>query len=310
MTRSWLERVASETAEQAVVRAVVVACRGSCPREVGAQMLVWRNRSEGTIGGGSLEHDVMLAARSMLDACAGGWLRDARDYHLGPDLNQCCGGAVTVLLERYGASERPGLMQLREGHVAAVTRPFQSGVPLVRSDVPEPRLRRHDDGADWFGEPTGQVTTPLVIYGAGHVAQALVHVLDGLPFAVTWIDVAEDRFPRSIPRSVCKVVCGEPAGLSASQVANTVHLVMTHSHELDEAIVAAVLKHGAFAYLGMIGSETKAARFRQRLGRAGFGADLVRRLVSPIGLAGLEGKVPAMIAVSVAADLLMRRFPR
>ena len=82
---------------------------------------------------------------------------------------------------------------------------------------------------------------------------------------------------------------------------------MTHSHPLDEAICEAVLRREDFAYLGLIGSATKRARFVKRLGEAGIPPEQLERLVCPIGLPGIESKEPAAIAASVAADLLMRR---
>jgi xanthine dehydrogenase accessory factor len=82
---------------------------------------------------------------------------------------------------------------------------------------------------------------------------------------------------------------------------------MTHSHPLDEAICEAILRRGDFAYLGLIGSDTKRARFRKRLGAAGIPAAALDRIVCPIGIPGIESKEPAAIAVSVAADLQIRR---
>jgi xanthine dehydrogenase accessory factor len=88
---------------------------------------------------------------------------------------------------------------------------------------------------------------------------------------------------------------------------DTVFAVMTHSHPLDEAICDAILRRDDFAYLGLIGSATKQARFLKRLGEAGIPANKLERLVCPIGVPGIESKEPAAIAASFAADLLMRR---
>lgn len=309
MTRHWIEAVLGATRNGAIVRAVVVRCDGSCPREVGAAMLIGANWTDGTVGGGALEYDVIVAGRHMLSSTRGAWQREVRTYHLGPDLNQCCGGAAMVLLEKYGARERRLLEQVA-GQVVAngIARPLIPGTPVAAVIVGGmAKLATQSDGVIVFEEAMKPPTTPLVIYGAGHVARAVVRALDGLPFEVIWIDVAADRFPSEIAGGVRVVVSADPAQTLATAPRSAFHLVMTHSHELDEAIVAAILKNDAFGYLGMIGSATKAARFRQRLARAGFGHDLIGRLVSPIGLAGIEGKEPAIIAASVAADLLLRR---
>ena len=309
MTRTWIDAVLQAAGNGAIVRAVVVQCRGSCPREVGADMLIGESWTEGTVGGGALEHDVIATARAMLAEPSGPWQRSVRTYHLGPDLNQCCGGAAMVLLERFGESERNCLERLSgQSDVGVVVRPLTSGAPISAAIVEQAaRLIEGSDGVFTFEEAVTPTSSPLVIYGAGHVARAVVRALDGLPFSVMWIDIADDRFPNPVPPGVAVIVSAEPAAAVADMGRDAYHLVMTHSHELDEAIVTAVLRHGAFCYLGMIGSETKAARFRQRLARSGNEPDLIKRLMSPIGLAGLAGKAPAVIAASVAADLLLRR---
>jgi len=88
---------------------------------------------------------------------------------------------------------------------------------------------------------------------------------------------------------------------------NAAWLVLTHDHALDMAIVQEVLRLHTqgqpFAFLGMIGSKTKAARFRSHLRRR-FPPELVNRLVCPIGLVDTESKLPPVIAISIVAQLL------
>jgi xanthine dehydrogenase accessory factor len=186
--------------------------------------------------------------------------------------------------------------------VGRVVRDMLSG---VRPKAPA-LVRIGRDQPAWFVEPTADEKTPLVIYGAGHVGRALVRVLDGLPFAVTWVDTARERFPEEPTPSVVRVATSEPAEFAASFPAGAYHIVMTFSHALDLAICHAVLARGDFAHLGLIGSATKRARFVRRLGELGVGVERLERLVCPIGQHGLAGKAPAVIAVSVAADLLER----
>ena len=89
---------------------------------------------------------------------------------------------------------------------------------------------------------------------------------------------------------------------------DTIFLVMTHSHPLDEAICEAVLRREDFAYLGLIGSDDEARPLPSSgSARPAFRARLLDRLVCPIGLPAIESKEPAAIAASVAADLLIRR---
>jgi xanthine dehydrogenase accessory factor len=297
MSGSWIDAVVRTAAVARVVRAVVIETKGSTPREVGAWMLIADDFIDGTIGGGALEHACIARARGMLgDGQASPWQRAVESFHLGPELNQCCGGVVTILLESYGPVEVVALRAGAQpgGNVSAV-HPLEAGRPIEFGLAAAA-------GAEGFVEALVPVETPVMLYGAGHVGRALVRALEGLPFAVTWCDAEREGGP-----AAADVVGGDLPVIAAAAPRGAFHLVMTHSHSLDEAIVAAVLQAGTFGYLGLIGSATKAARFRQRLLRAGIDPAVVAEMHCPIGLPGLAGKAPAVIAVSAVADLLLRR---
>jgi xanthine dehydrogenase accessory factor len=312
-----------------LARVTVIRAEGSTPREIGAAMLVHASGSEDTIGGGALEFEALTHARTLLGeaGAAGSWRRGWRDFALGPSLGQCCGGFVRLMFELFTERERPWLGMLSDGagRRTMIVRPLVSGVPLQTTaadsqPLPAPvasalrRLRSRPPAAmlipgrrgdpDWFAEPLAQPATPVILYGAGHVARALVRVLDGLPFALTWVDVDASRFPASIPPGAIQRVAPDPAAFARGAPAGAIHLVMTHSHPLDLAICHAVLETGAAAYLGLIGSQTKRARFLKRLGELGIPAEQLVRLSCPIGLPGIGGKQPAVIAVAIAAQLL------
>lgn len=153
-------------------------------------------------------------------------------------------------------------------------------------------------------EPVVQDKHHLVLFGAGHVAKALVSVLSGLPFRITWIDEREDEFPAQLPEGVTRVVSDDPVGEIDGQPANSFYLVMTHNHQLDFELAARILKRGDARYFGMIGSRTKRKRFEYRLRERDFDEQTVASMVCPIGLAEVGGKHPAEIAVSVAAQLI------
>jgi xanthine dehydrogenase accessory factor len=146
----------------------------------------------------------------------------------------------------------------------------------------------------------------LWLFGAGHVGRALAPALAPLGFAITWIDGRTGQFPELSPPGVRQLELAMPELAVDEAPPNTIFLVMTHSHPLDEAVCEAILRRGDFFYLGLIGSDTKRARFVKRLGEAGISEELLERLVCPIGLPGIASKEPAAIAASVAADLLMR----
>jgi xanthine dehydrogenase accessory factor len=310
MTSGWVKEVLEVASTKPLVRAVVIDVEGSTPREVGAAIIVAHDKCLGTIGGGALEYGVIAQARVHIESgSAETWLRQVVRYHLGPELNQCCGGVATVLLERFGLAETAELRAaaLSTASSRRAMRPLVSGFPLRfgKSDGSFAKLVARD-GAQWFSEPVQGDGTPLYLYGAGHVGRALVRALDGLPFKVSWGDVAVDRFPSCVRPDVT-VFSGDLGLFARTAAGSAFHVVMTHSHALDEVIVQAVIEVGGFSYLGLIGSKTKAARFRHRLLRAGIGSGLVDQLHSPIGLAGLYGKTPAVLSASVVADLLLRR---
>jgi len=156
--------------------------------------------------------------------------------------------------------------------------------------------------ADW---PTPAPGFRLHLYGAGHVGRAVVALLATLPCEVWWIDEREDQFPDTpLPAHIHRV-CVEPVQAEVSQGRpGDAYLVMTHSHDLDLALISAILARGDAGYCGLIGSATKRARFEARLRERGIDDGQLSRLVCPIGLPGLNGKEPAAIAISVTAQLL------
>jgi xanthine dehydrogenase accessory factor len=148
----------------------------------------------------------------------------------------------------------------------------------------------------------------LQLYGAGHVGRAIVDLLRGLPCRVQWIDEREDQFPAGLdlPPHIERV-CVEPVEAEVAVAPpGACYLVLTHSHDLDLAIGEAILKRGDFGFFGLIGSQTKRARFRHRYRDRGIAQEIVDRMVCPIGLPGITGKEPEVIAVAAVAQLLQQ----
>jgi xanthine/CO dehydrogenase XdhC/CoxF family maturation factor len=131
-----------------------------------------------------------------------------------------------------------------------------------------------------------------------------VHILGELPFAVTWIDSRAELFPERLPDNVQAVSSPAPINTVGSAPENALFLVMTHDHGLDYALCRRILERGQFTWLGLIGSKSKRVRFRSRLLRDGVAPEWLDRLTCPIGIDGVESKLPAAIAVAVAAQLL------
>jgi xanthine dehydrogenase accessory factor len=122
---------------------------------------------------------------------------------------------------------------------------------------------------------------------------------------VQWIDEREAEFPPGPLSPHIERLCLEPVEAEVAQAApGCCFLVLTHSHDLDLAITQAVLARADFAWFGLIGSATKRARFEARLRQRGVSAAQLARMVCPIGLPGITGKEPAVIALAVVAQLL------
>ena len=148
----------------------------------------------------------------------------------------------------------------------------------------------------------------LQLYGAGHVGRAIARLLAALPCQVQWIDEREDSFPTALtlPDHIQRVCVDAVASEVASAPPGARFLVLTHSHALDLEIVQAVLRRGDYAFLGLIGSRTKRARFESQLRARGYTDDKLARLICPIGIPGLEGKEPEVVAISAVAQLLQQ----
>ncbi len=158
-----------------------------------------------------------------------------------------------------------------------------------------------EDVATWTLPPR----FTLQLYGAGHVGRAIVKLLADIDCRVQWIDEREAEFPPGPLPPHIERVCVEPVEAEVAQAApGTAFLVLTHSHDLDLAITQAILARPDFAWFGLIGSATKRARFESRLRQRGVDDALIARMVCPIGLSGITGKAPAVIAVAVVAQLL------
>jgi xanthine dehydrogenase accessory factor len=305
------------------VLVTVAAVEGSVPREPGAKMLVDATRQWGTVGGGHLELRGAETARSMLK---NGEARRLERFPLGPSLGQCCGGVVQLAFELLD----------REHAAMLAKRPFEDSWRLVAldgapdlalldargqriqgGDAPDftrdrgtpgfTHIMRGPDGRRWLVDKIEAPRDHLMLFGAGHVGAAIVRAVAGLPCRVTWIDEREDLFPAQLPPNVTVEATDTPEALAEQAAPGTSFLVMTHSHALDQRLAEAILRRPGFDadWFGLIGSQTKRKQFEHRLRDRGVGQARLDAMVCPIGVPGIEGKAPAVIAVAVAAQLLM-----
>lgn len=313
------------------VLVTIAGAQGSTPRAAGTKMLVLASGAEGSIGGGRLEHKATALARQLL--AAGSPPFQIKQYSLGPELNQCCGGNVRLMFEVITASAQAWLQ--RWATLAAANEPWSlvtgfDGVTVTKSflgpgqpmDDSFPAAARQQvsrraatlirtdlvgatgEGV-YYVESNTMTANEIFLFGAGHVGKAIVRVFENLPFHITWIDSRKDAFPAKLPGNVIRQVAPQPPEMVDEAPPDALHLVMTHSHPLDLEICARVLRRDDFRFLGLIGSDTKRARFVSRLRAIGISEHSLARLICPIGVAGIGGKEPAAIAVAVAAQLLM-----
>lgn len=178
------------------------------------------------------------------------------------------------------------------------------GALTLRTEALTPRALAH-----W---PATAARFWLQMHGAGHVGSAIAALLAGIACRVQWVDERDQAFASeaALPAHIERL-CIEPAEAEVAQApAGAYFLVLTHSHALDERITDAVLRRGDFGYLGLIGSASKRARFVHRFEQRGMGAQALERLTCPIGVAGVEGKEPEVIAVAVVAQLLQASASR
>jgi xanthine dehydrogenase accessory factor len=289
----------------------VASTKGSAPREAGARLIVNPDGTfTGTIGGGVLEWRAIALAQSALAKPSAPRARTER-FALGPQLGQCCGGQVELIIELIGEEERAMIDDLaaREAVGAFVTSATVSAETGVNRKVIEgmntpPGSAAWHDGA--LIEGFGEDVRPLLLFGAGHVGRALVLSFAQLPFAVTWIDPRPDAFPTHVPANVASKRLDDPLDAIRQAPAGSFVLIMSHSHPLDLALAGAALSDERFTYVGLIGSRSKRARFEKRLGEAGIAPARVAELVCPIGIEGIKSKAPATIAAATAAELLIR----
>lgn len=185
---------------------------------------------------------------------------------------------------------------------------------MLAAGTRQPRLERFSLAAS-LGQCCGGVTTllfepqlaqdvPVIVFGAGHVARALVPLLAGLPCAVRWVDSRPQEFPAVLPAGVEKIVADEPVDEIARMPAGAYYIVMTHNHPLDLELTDAILARGDHGYFGLIGSKTKWAKFRHRLAARGHGADRLATVRCPLGLPEVQGKLPLEIAIAVAGEVI------
>jgi xanthine dehydrogenase accessory factor len=259
----------------------VMKAEGSVPREEGARMVVTPQGFHGTIGGGTLEWKALAEAQRLLGKPGAVKMLT---QSLGPDLGQCCGGRVTLAIENFSTASLAVVSDF-------AAREEQGSFTLTGRLGPNVTER--------FGEARRSV----LLFGAGHVGRAVMLALAPLPYDVTWADPRPEAFPAAMPQNVTPCA-GNPLEAAEAAPQGSFAFIMSHSHPLDLAIAEVALRNPAIAHVGVIGRATKRARFTRRLREAGVDDARITAMICPIGVGGIRSKLPAAIAVSVAAQAI------
>jgi xanthine dehydrogenase accessory factor len=233
---------------------------------------------------------------------------------------------VEVVSHRGSVPRERGTRMLVAGDAVVGT---IGGGHLEWQAIAEARAGRRDDWAVALGPSLGQCCggaltlrfTPLSaevlaawalpaprfrlqLHGAGHVGRAIVRLLADIDCEVAWVDARDAGFPATLPPHIEARCVDAPEAEVETAVPGDAFLVLTHSHDLDLRITEAILRRADFGFLGLIGSATKRARFVHRFEARGIAPEVLARLTCPIGLPGLHGKEPAVLAVGAVAQLL------
>ncbi|WP_153398072.1 xanthine dehydrogenase accessory protein XdhC [Ornithinicoccus halotolerans] len=274
----WLTALARWQQEgQPCVLVTVLQVRGHAPRDPGAKMVVAREGSHGSVGGGNLEAECIDAARALLAQAA----EQARQGSRSPAAGAMAARALPPRTVELGLSEHA---PTRHGRQCC-----GGTVQVLLEHLPARRA--------------------VAVFGAGHVGLELCRILTRLDLRVDLVDSRADRLAlaEEIPPGAGELVrhhAAAPESVLPTLPPGTDVLVMTHDHAEDLAVLDAALRSDVPGRIGVIGSSAKWSRFQVRLAREGHGPEAIARVRCPIGLPEVKGKEPAVIAVSVAAELL------
>ncbi|WP_153099660.1 xanthine dehydrogenase accessory protein XdhC [Paraburkholderia hayleyella] len=336
--QTWLADLQQLLAHgDAVVLVTVARAEGSAPRDAGTKMIVTRDATRHTIGGGHLEWKAIDTARKLLrDGMRVAHLRRLERFALGPSLGQCCGGAVVLAFERLDIGDLGWVTTLarRLAHGEATVRSVAfattaSAAEAVLLSEPEAGAERADcllwDHASASGMSANEsanasalLTETLVarefaieLFGAGHLGAALVRVLATLPCRVHWVDEPGAAFP---PDDMLHApdahpdlhfdACSDATQAVMQAAPQSYFVVMTQDYMRDLALAECILRRGDYAFFGLLGSYARRQQFEQRLAALGIDPMQIARMQCPLGIAGIADKAPESIAIATAAQLL------
>jgi xanthine dehydrogenase accessory factor len=317
------------------VLATIVAEAGSSPRSAGAHMLVDKNgRVCGTIGGGTLEYKSIEFARGLLEGRQSR-RKTYRLYRNGEEeLGMLCGGDVDVFFQfirggdektasfieectaRFEKNEDQWLfidltspdgwtMALYAG--GALFGEMELGGAGIRDLAGNKAVLVRKGERCIYAEPVN-FAGRVLIFGGGHVAQALAPILDGVGFRCVVFDNRAEFADRELFPGAFDLITGDYNHVEEKIRVGSGDYIVIMTHAYDLAVLRQVLGKD-WAYIGVIGSKTKAAALKRQLEREGFSEERLGKISIPIGL-DIKSETPEEIAVSIAGELILRRAER
>jgi xanthine dehydrogenase accessory factor len=318
------------------VLATIVAEAGSSPRSAGAHILVDKNgRVTGTIGGGTLEYRSIQFAQGLLEQ------RQSRrkTYRLyrndEEELGMMCGGNVDIFFQFVEGGDEKTASLIREGLARLekdedlwlfidLTSPvdwimalysggslFPAGIKLGGDDVHDLARNREvlvkKGGRRVYGEPI-KFAGRVFIFGGGHVAQALEPVLESVGFRCIVFDNREEFVSRDLFPGAFDLITGDYDRIGEKITVGSRDYIVIVTHAYDLAVLRQIIGKNC-AYIGVIGSATKAAALKRQLAEEGVSEETLSRINSPIGLK-IKSETPEEIAVSIAGEMILRRAER
>ena len=344
---SWISALAElQQQGEACVLVTIIEERGSTPRNAGSKMVVTAERIFETIGGGHLEYKAMEMAREMLASrsqdtrlerfslgaslgqCCGGvvhLLLEPMGATQAPWIERAA--ALAAAGRAWGRSLRFGCNRVPEvqvfdadsvehilrdpAHLEHARRLLTGGaddtVLLTGLTPSDPLPGAAAGGMKILLDASPPPALRVMLFGAGHVGRALAEIFGRLPLRVRWIDPRAAEFPAAVASNIEVCCTDDPESEVRQAQADTIFLVLTHSHALDFELVRAILDRGDFRLCGLLGSQSKRARFAQRLRARGVAEHAIAQLRCPLGMPGLGGKEPEVIAIAIAAQVLQLR---
>lgn len=296
----WLPLLQEIIAKEGrAILAMVTANRGSTPRDKGSWMIITPQSLRGTLGGGELEYRSWQTALSMLDRELA-WQRRYVQWHLGPDLGQCCGGATEILLEPVDHTAKVWLDQVSKPQASHLGIYFSTDANIPPCPMP------YAEKEEGHWQAIGSQRPLLVVIGGGHVGQTLIKMAASLPIQTWLVDGRDSWLANFKPPPHSRLMIGDPLTFVENIPANAAVVIMTHSHDLDYQLGGKLLARRDLSFLGVIGSKTKTARFRKHwaddglIGPEGFPP----YWQMPLAPHAPAGKEPGIISLGILGEIM------